>query len=374
MTEHYNQALMQEMLETTVQEFDLCRIFTDQYSDGQVFDADGGMVNIIITDLNFLKNKEDLDGHNAILDRFTQYLSAYVKNCNFSIYRVRSSHIGPPTDEYNPNEARIANRDDSFFIIVLVRNDTLYRQYIGNFENMFERLEIPLTEKHQLSNDLVGGSHAISLARDSDFFQSHTQRTGLHWDNQSFHGLPDHAVGFRMAYTGDETWASLHIPVTLLSLPGYGDMAEDVTSPARISTHVKAYQNTLFGGWTEDSQFSGLVGCTAYMRGYDGSWYLCLNMDLEKELPAFDQFGDPFKLYRSLLLDVRFQLTAPYYPIPAWVENIDTDELPTSNNYAEKIGIQDFIQALNTVKANSYNGLPDSYQGYLGNLLVLVNY
>lgn len=78
MAETYRQALMQDTLEATIQGLDLCRIFTDQYSDGQVFDAADGMVNVIITDLNFLKDRDDLDGHNALLDRFTQYLSSYI--------------------------------------------------------------------------------------------------------------------------------------------------------------------------------------------------------------------------------------------------------------------------------------------------------
>lgn len=374
MVKYYSEILMQESLAATVQEINPCRIFTDEYSNGQYFDSEGGMVNVIVTDLNFLKDPDDLDGHKSLMDDFAEHLSTCVKDCNFSIYRIRSTHIGPPTDEYNPNDERTANREDSFFIIVLAQNDRIYRQYIGNFEDVFGRQEISLADSHQLLNDPVGENRTISLDRDSEFFRSSTQRTGLHWDNLSFRDLPDNAVAFHMVYTGDEPWASLQLPVAKLSLPGYGDAEDNATSAGRVTTNIKKYQNALFGGWREDPHFSGLTGNTAYIRGYDSDWYLWFSMDLEKRAPTSDQFGDSLKLHHCVLLDVRFQLDTIDYPVPAWVNNIDTDTLPTDSSYSEKIGIAGLIQALNRAQAETYSSKANSSQGYLGNLLILIDY
>lgn len=369
----YSDALKQATLAEINQEINPCRIFTDEYSNGQYFDSEGGIVNIIVTDLNFLKDPYNLDSHNSLMDDFAEHLSTYVKNCNFKIYRIRSTHIGLPTDEYNPDDVR-TNREDSLFVIILAQNDKIYRQYTANMEDVFKRQEVTLADSHELLNNPVGENHTIRLDRESDFFRSSTQRTGLHWDNQSFHDLPDNAVAFHMTYTEDEPYASLQLPVTKFSMPGYGDAEDNATSEGKVATNVKVYRNTLFGGWKEDSNFSGVTGNTAYIQGYGSDWYLCFSVELEKRAPTSDQFWDSLKLHHCELLDVRFQLDTIAYPVPAWVSNIDTDTIPTGNSYSEKIGIASLIRTLNRAKAETYSGEAGTSQGYLGNLLILINY
>ena len=342
-------------------------IFSNSYGGGEGFSMDENVVNIIITDLNFLKSDEDMDGHAELLDRFAGNIVAYGTDANINIYNISSSHTGLGVDAYDPNGTLSSSSlNSSFFIIVFSRGTaTSYDRFIQQWEQALTSAGIYIGSKHVLKNDPAAGLEPFTL--DRSMIRTDGVKDGLNWDNQIFRNLPENAVGLRVFMENGEAsgqLAMVQLPAAPVTLPGYADdMADGVVSEG-ITTFVKLSQKSLFG-WKGYEGTSPIRNENAALVSRGGQWYLSYEIHLDKSTEV------PGILHKCLLTDVRFHLSEVHYSVPGWVQTVYDERL-------RPLGLEDelvsFFQQINIAKETYYQNMLDMEHGYLGNLLLYINY
>lgn len=363
--------LSDEGLQPLIDAIDPNLIFSESYGGGAGFNVDNDRVNIIITDLNFLKNEEDKEGHDALLNHFTNNIVTYGTDGNISIYNISSPHTGMWTDAYVPNGMNLSSsQNSSFFIIILSRNSTTYDMFIEQWENAFASAGLYTGSKHVLKNDPTVGLTPFTL--DRTMIRTDGVRDGLNWDNDIFRNFPENAVGLRIFNENSEDnetsnqLAMLQLPVAQITLSGCAEGMEDGLVSEGIKTFVKLYQKPLFrweGYGNRDT--SPIRSQNAALVSHGGQWYLSYEMYLDK---SAEMSGI---LHKCLLVDVRFHLTDVYYSVPSWVQTVYDERL---NSLALEEELESFFEQINTAKELYYQNISDTEKGYLGNLLIYINY
>ena len=362
-----NEQFLEEEGQSLSDAIDPNLIFSDSYGGGEGFNVDNNTVNIIITDLNFLKNAEDKDGHTELLERFTGNIVTYGADGNISIYCISSPHTGLWTDAYAPNSAfSSSSPNSSFFIIILSRSTTAtYDRFIQQWEQALMSAGIYTGSKHVLKNDPAAGLEPLTL--DRTVIRTDSVRNSLNWDNQIFRNLPENAVGLRVFKEDgedDSQLAMLQLPVAQITLPGYASGMEDGITLEGITTYVKLSQRTLLG-WEEYDEISPIRSENAALVSRNGQWNLSYEMYLDKNA------GVPGILHKCLLADIRFHLTEVHYSVPEWVQTAYDERLSSLELETELVS---FFERVNSAKEMYYQNMSDLERGYLGNLLLYINY
>ncbi len=354
----------EENLETTLKNLDLSKIFTETYDDNASFNSEG-TVNMIITDMNFILKESDLESHNMLLERFTNSLSDKVGELNFCIYNIDCRLQGTRNYDNNVENAGSEFINNSFFIIILAKDNNVYSSYINRLEKLFEENEIGYrNNKFELKNNLFEDQNQFKVDHQRFVNLDNTTLENFNFDNKSVEKMPDNAVGVRII-KGSSNTAAIKLQVASFELPGYVQELEN-KNQSTIDTIIKIYYPHLFG-YREYTEETVLERNAAYLEWQDDVLWLIFEADfnINTEVPVF-LFNKSF-----YIADVQFVMKKPAYTIPEWISSINTEEIPEDWN--KKIHIKNFIATVIEKKNEKYESSATDYQRYMGNLLIYVN-
>ena len=139
-------------IDEAIDKIDLSKIFTENYISES--DTDTGSVNVIISDLNFLKNESDLESHNAKLETLARYLGQEVSDANIGIYAFTTNYIGVQNDENYRVESTDNTISAVFYLIIFSNNDSAYKRYCEKLENIMTKREVQYIDKFELLDRL----------------------------------------------------------------------------------------------------------------------------------------------------------------------------------------------------------------------------
>ena len=155
-------------LQDVINNINLGKIFRPQYGEYEGYKTGEENLNVIITDFNFKKNVDDIEGQKTLIGEFAQYLAQVCADSNIAIYHFKSNFAGITSDEYELGVIYEIDKElQSFFIIVESQNDTAYGNFIKKLESELTQQGINCSEKYELVNKVSNKEKKLQIQLDS---------------------------------------------------------------------------------------------------------------------------------------------------------------------------------------------------------------
>lgn len=365
-------------LREAIDNIDLSEIFSSGFT-GEGND-DTGSLNVIVTDLNFMKTAGDEETHNALLGRLARYLGGEAADADVSIYAVDSEFKGITDDEFVPewdNQSRIRAQ---FYLIIYSENTEAYQQYIQQFETLmagnalsyhqFEMPDNPGGAVEKFHTELVSYQNLGMIE----------QKEHINFANSMFENLSGNEFAIQLV-SGENQNGTLTMPVSQISLPGYYnadtvgldntgiEMEVELYRPLnRFWPFTRQYEYELF----DDPGFVLRKGAGLY---YDTEqWLLRIDMVLNTR-PDIPQPESGYQRFlektgrKYFVMNLKFYLTKPSYSRPDWAD--ESAGLQTTGEGTSNIAwvMDEVIQAKESRFASH-----SKENRYMGNEVVYVLY
>ena len=348
-------------LEEKIAQINLAQLFYRQYGENQSYKIGKDSLNVIITDLNFKKNSNDTQGHEALMQEFASELGNKCAKSNIAIYHIVSKFAGITSDEYEMGTDYVTDDEmKSFFIIVESQNDSAYMDFSDRLEEKLEQLNVDCSEKYELINKISNEKNMLSFDLDNLRRNNLITLNNFNYDNESFKNLEDNAIGLR-AVNG-HGMASIEIYTSPINIIGCNQTDEVSTGDVNIDINAKISYPTRRGHYEEaEETIISSIKCGTVWEQDD----LCLNIMMEID-PAnirYDSEGIE-KMFQEnyLVIELQYFLEKPDYSLPEWIV-ADED-------------MQDKVVVYNSIIENKEKTFSDLSRGqkYLGNTMVYITY
>ena len=365
-------------LKNAIEKIDLSEIFSSGFT--RTGSDEAGSLNVIVTDLNFMKSTKDEETHDTLLDRLARYLGGEAGNADVCIYAVDSEFKGIAHDELNPewnNENRVSAQ---FYMIIYSENTEAYQQYIQQLEAFmannglsyyrFEMLNNPGNAVQKLHTELVRYQN-LGLIE---------QKERINFANGMFENLDGNEFAIQLV-SGEGGNGTLTMPVSRIDLPGYYnadivgldetgiEMEVELYRPVnKLWPLRRQYRYELF----DDPGFVLRQGAGLY---YDmEQWLLRIDMALNTR-PNIPQAESGYQRFlektgrKYFVMNLKFYLTKPSYSKPDWAE--ESAGLQTTGEGASNIA-----QVMDAVIRSKENGFASHSKEdrYMGNEVVYILY
>ena len=348
---------------------DLSDIFSANYISGSMSND----VNILITDMNFLQNINDISGHNERLERLTFALTKNIHNANISIYAIESYFAGAVADEFDPTSTEADVTTRTFFVIIFSENERAYEVYCEEFESQLTNKSIINYEKFELVDQLFDTNPQLSidwLAINND--ESLTQKSNLNFANNLFENLDPNELAVQIS-TLEDNACILQMPVAHLTLPGYYQAKVEGPDDTELLMEVDLWRpesNT----WRQIQDLSMINPQEPELYYKNGEWYLRTKISFNKAIDvgkadSWLQLNLEKCGHKYLALNLRFYMECPAYSLPEWMREIAYSPMDNQNIR----GIQYLAEEIIEVKESAYK-TQDKNSRYMGNIVLYVLY
>ncbi len=363
-----------------IDNIDLSKIFTENFGEIELNQED---LNVIITDMNFLKNENDLEGHNRKIQNLAQYLGERVGNANISIYSITTNFKGVAYDEsiFLSNTLQNVNSDITaiFYLIIFSNNNRGYKRYCQRFENALSQAGISYNNKFELLNQIYNSEQRLKV--DLDTYKSLAMITNenLNFANGLFEDLDDNEFALQLVSEGRKE-GHLAMPVSEVNFSGYYFSDAKGLDNTNIDIEVELYQplyKVLFlkqHSYERYEDETMVLYKSARMYYEDEKWYIRIDINLSTspKVPQQNSFvQDLLKKIRReyIVMNLKFYMVDPSYLKPSWVDTMSYPNI--SNENILKIGV--IIDEIIQNKEKVYH-LQSEENRYLGNVVVYILY
>lgn len=385
-----------------IRELDLTSIWTDRYTDGDIYHSGKGNVNIIITDMNFRENESDEAGYSARIDDFADVIGEAAKNANIHIYNLHSAFSGSLSDEYYilPDEESVESVDQlsgeksvepvstneyegmrPFFLIVVSDDNEAYTSYIRELEHSMGEHQIDFSENFELVNNVAQAVGDREVDLQYYVRNNEVTKTGFNFDNNSFENLGDNEIAFQIIKGRNAS--EIIMPVLQLQLPGYyysGDEADSLNGIDNTTIGVvsKVYcPNTKWLlpigiDYQEDTTSEVITYQNAKMFWQQGQLYLqtSLGMNNTANMSEAQQRLGRWGGRPHFVVYLQFYLETPDYRMPGWIQEISCDSITSE---AKILHIETVFTQIMNQKKNVY-ATRDASERYLGDVVFYITY
>lgn len=305
---------IEEQIKGTIDAIDLSDIFNRRYDDGMAYREGRGDLNLIITDLNFMKEGNE-DSQKELSGKFADTLAKAAERCDISIYQIFSRFAGDAIDSVRIYDTVPDDIEDScFYMIIFSENSPEYQRFIEYMEKEFVEAGVDISRKFELLNSFSPPIESLVIDRENLLELDLIEKKNLNFDNGSFKHLMSNAMGMRLV-KGQGT-ASLDMCVAPIAIPGYYDAEK--TDHSKIEANVQVYKPIGWRQYEEDSGSRVIISKGAGLEWVEEKLYLRLRLEIDPDAvkPSFKRLlGMEF-----LVLDIQFFMREPAYSLPGWLE------------------------------------------------------
>lgn len=386
----YNGEVAAETITEKIREIDLTTIWTDRYTDGDIYHSGTGNVNVIITDMNFRESEWDEEGYSSRINDFAGCLGEAAKNSNIHIYNLFSAFKGSVSDEYYiPSDEESVEPVDRneyegtrpFFLIVLSDDNEAYLSYIQELENNLEECQIDYSNDFELVNNVAYA--AAGREEELEYYVRNNEvvKTGFNFDNDSFKQLDGNEIAFQMIMGSEPS--EIMMPILRLELPGYyysGDVSDltkrsDNTVIEVVSRVYYPYTKLippLEVDYQEDTASNIITYKNAEMFWQQGGLYLrtSIGMNNTVNMPAAQGLSRRVGVKPHFVVYFQFYIESPDYHMPSWVHEINCDAISSE---AKILNIETVFSQIIYEKKTVY-ATRDASERYLGDAVFYITY
>jgi len=361
-------------IDEVIDKIDLSKIFTENVT--KEGDSDTGSVNVIISDLNFLKNVDDLENHNLKLGTLARYLAQEVADSNIGIYAFSTNYVGFQNDE----DFRVESTNSLsavFYLIIFSDNNNAFKRYCEQLENIMANRGVQYTGKFELQDELYHSDEGLKFDLETYKSLALIENENINFANGLFKELKANELAIQLVSGNGQ--GMLNMPVSEVNFPGYYLMNTDGYDDTKMDVEVELYYSQNGFWWVEDTyhQFeesSLIIDKSARMYNRDGTWYIRVNLDFNTSpvVPQPDSWGQQLlnnfnRMY--LVLNLKLYMVEPSFSKPEWVDTIGDLQ-----GYDENmLYINTIIDELIHSKERAYL-IKDQEDRYIGNVVLYVLY
>ncbi len=351
-----------------ISKIDLTKIFTENYTNESDTSVDD--LYVIITDMNFLANEEDWEGHNEHMSDLARYLGQEAVGCNICIYAINSNFSGIANDE-----AIYSDRSDitsvMFYLIIFSDNENAYKKYCQQMEENFTASGITYAGKFELLNHLRDTNEILHVDLNAYKGLDVIEKQNINFANELFKDLKKNEFAIQLVSEGGS--CILNMPVSTITIPGYYNMTPDGYDDTKLEIEVDTYypQNKLIGNDTYElyDETPIVSGESARMFLYDEKWYIRINLNLNSALDLSRKSIFNNINLRYLVLNVNIYMLEPSFSKPDWLDHVTASERYDS----QMLNIDTVVKEIMQSKAKSYVSKSKD-ERYLGNVVIYVLY
>lgn len=361
-----------------IDNIDLSNIFITNYAD--TVNSDSVELHVIITDMNFLKNGDDLEGHNEKISRFAEEIGKRAAGANICIYAIDSNYTGATNDAFS--HTRSDNESVVFYVIVFSDNNNVYKEYCEQFESAIKSTQV--LGKFELLND-INGEMPI-LRTDLDIFNSLglVENKNLNFANGVFKNLDDNEFAVQLV-TKETRQGTLSMPIAEVNLSGYYSANTLGLDNTKIDMEVELYQSKsrIFRKDSyellENTSMVLYQNAGIYYDSFDtadsGHWFLRVNMELDTHPNIQESESMYKKLFlgsvkrRYLVMNLKFYMNEPSFSKPEWISALNYPNALDEN----MLNLETVLDKLIQYKQRGYISKPQEDR-FLGNAVVYILY
>lgn len=360
-----------------IDNIDLSKIFTENYAN--INDSNVDNLNVIITDMNFLRNESDLENHNRKMENLAKYLGEEAATSNISIYTIMSSYGGIANDESLFLENINQGMEVIFYLIIFSNNAKRYENYCQQFENALTRAGIVYDNKFELLNHLYDTKQGLKV--DLSTYKSLAMITNenLNFANGLFKNLKPNEFAIQLVSEGTRE-GNLAMPISEISLPGYYFAETKGLDNTSIDIEVELYRpvyklfSPMKNSYEKYEDTTMVFYRSAGMYYEDEKWYIrmAISLNTNPSVPQSESLNQ--KLIetinrRYIVMNLKFYMVEPSYLKPDWVDDVTYPYI--SDGSILKIGT--VIDEIIKNKKSAYRTQSQANR-YLGNVVVYILY
>ncbi len=366
----------QNELEQAIENIDLSRIFTPNYMGAS--DSEEKHLNVVITDMNFLLNENDITRHNERISTFAAGLGQMTANANISVYAINGNYAGKGNDAFSAE--RGSNISATFYVIIFSNDAGGYSRYCRQFESSVSS-EI-IQNKFEILNRINEGMPSLKIDLNNFFSMDLVRNENLNFANGLFEGLDDNEFAMQLVTDGTSR-GTLAMPVSEVNLSGYYSADTVGLDASKIDMEVELYRRIpriMADDTYEIYEDPSLVlqesaGMYYDLLGTDvpGRWYLRVNLTLNTHpnVPETKYLqGILDKLRRKyIVMNLKFYMAEPSFSNPGWVHEARYPNMADENI----LNIEKIIDEIIQYKERAYVSRPKTDR-YMGNAVIYILY
>lgn len=380
-------------IEQAIENMDLSNIFS-----GSSFSKENGNLNVIVTDLNFYRNADDLQGHNEKVERFQRALGNAAADMNICVYAITGNFAGktddeyevPPTeDEGDPSDTGNALPEDTipsirntFFIMILSDEDREYERYCQKFEDAMRSEGLEYAGKFELTDNLTGSNPTLQVESQRYESLGMGEKEFVNYADGAFENLPSNGCALQLVSgeVNDTGEAMFNMPLCELELPGYYMSESTGRNDTEIMIETELYRPNQSVPFAQD-QYQAFEDAD-FQRGdagmyyADGKWYLSANLRLNVN-PDVPNAASWYQRAKELIgreyivMNLKFYLRRPAFSKPDWIASV---VYPWTGNGDENVSdAETVIDGIINSKESAYAS-KSLKGGYLGNIVMYLLY
>lgn len=358
-------------IDQVIENINLSNIFFSTYMTTAEPNTD--CLNVVVTDLNFLKNSNDLEGHNSLLDSFALRLGQTAANDNICIYAFNSNYAGTGNDVYEGVRGNVVTVP--FYVIVFSDNESKYMDYCQRFEGV---VDLGHGQKFELRNRI--NSETPTLEGDLNAFRAlnlEMTKENLNYANGVFKNIEQNELALQLVTTGSSR-AIYAAPIAEVNFSGYNVPETLGLDDSKINVEIELYKSHRRLGGQSSYEFyedtSMIAEKSAGMYYIADRWFLRVNLAFSTHPDVLSSDG----LYQKALdkmrrgyivMNLKFYMERPSFSKPEWVSAINSPYLISSEMY----NIERVIDSVMRYKEEAYMAQPQADR-YLGNKVIYVLY
>ena len=196
----YEDDLNVENIIETIDGIDLTKIFYETYRDGGKYANEKDSIKIVITDLAFNRNAQEVtEDSDELLTEFFNELARKNTDSNIGIYQIQGSFMGYDSDEYIPLKDTVLNvQMKRFYIMVMSENRTVYSDFTKQLEMKMLQNNVDCSEKYELLNQVISEDFELTIDKNSLMSMGFADNQTLNLDNNSFKSLKGNKKKFKL--------------------------------------------------------------------------------------------------------------------------------------------------------------------------------
>lgn len=357
-------------LQNVINNINLVNIFSPQYREYEGYKIGEENLNVIITDFNFKKNTDDIEGQNILIKEFAQYFAQTCAESNIAIYHFSSNFAGITSDEYELEAVYEVGKElQSFFVIVESQNDTAYGNFIEKLELKLTQQGIDCSEKYELVNRVSDRKKELDISLNSIRNNGWIELNNFNYNESAFQEVKPLNNTIGLGLVQGNGIAYLNMYTSLIEIIGCNNTEQTLTGDVQIEVKTKV-------SYFKDEEYKQLEENIISSLKFGTIWekekmYLTMELEMEPnnvksimEDIYKDDFLHKYRLLqeRYLVIELQCFLKKPDYSLPAWTVN--------NKNIQDKIEVYNYIiESKEAVFANL-----SEEQRYIGSVILYIIY